>query len=251
MSLQFNDTVAYKGLVQIYEKELGLNRGDISGDNDKLKDFTADCNLALDDLFYMGVQSSGTWQLDDSNFSDYPIIKANIISGQRDYQFLKDQDGNFILDIYKVVVSDSLGNFQEILPVNQQSLDTPQLNVDSFINGQNASGVPSRYDKTANAIFLDVIPNYNYTQGLFVYINREPSYFVYTDTTKFPGIAGTLHRYLALKPALDYARRNSLACHDRLAAEVQMYEQIKIPGVFGNRQKDVRRGMQPNVEYTR
>ena len=37
MSATFNDTTNYKGLVQLYEREIGANRGDISGSTDRLK----------------------------------------------------------------------------------------------------------------------------------------------------------------------------------------------------------------------
>lgn len=248
MSLQFNDLINYKGIVQIYEKECGMDRGAISDDEDKLKEFTADVNLALDDVFTIGFKASGTWQLDDSNQTDYPIIKTNLVSGQRDYTFLVDQRGNLILDIYRVVVSDSQGKFREIYPVDQQTLNNNQENTDNFINGQNLSGIPTRYDKTANGIFLDLIPNYNYANGLQVFINREPLYFSYDDLTKKAGIPGLLHRYLALKPAQDYARRNSLDNYKAISAEVQKYELITIPDMFGGRKKDEKRRMLANIE---
>lgn len=253
MSLSFNDTTTRKGLVQIYEKECGFEYGDISGDTDKLKEFAADCNLALDDLFTIGFKASGTWQLDDSNFdnpSGYPIIKADLVSGRRDYLFLADGGGNLILDIYRVLIADSTGRYREILPVDQQTLNNSQSDTNTFIDGQNSTGIPTRYDKTANSIFLDLIPNYNYTDGLKIFINREPSYFTSDDTTKKAGISGNLHRYLALKPAMDYARRKTLASHDRIAGEVQKFEQIIIPETFDRRQKDVKRRMIANVERT-
>lgn len=243
MSIQFSDTSTYKGLVQIYEKEIGANRGDISGNTDKLKEFTADCNLALDDFFTIAIPASGKWQLDDSNQTDYPIITANLISGQRDYSFTTDGSSNIILDIYRVMVADSSGVFTEILPVDQQS----DKDVSSFYDGQNTSGIPNRYDKTANGIFLDPIPNYNYTGGLKVYINREANYFIYSDDTKKPGVIGLFHRYFAIKPALDYARRNSLINYNKLQAEVLKME-ADIKYHYAGRDRGTRRNMLPNVE---
>lgn len=246
MSVQFNDTTTYKGLVQIYEKEIGANRGDISGNQVKLKEFTTDVNLALDDFFAIAIPASGEWQFDDSNHTDYPIITTSLVANRRDYPFTTDENSNLILDIYKVMVADSSGFFREIKAVDQQS----QADMESFYNGQNTTGIPTRYDKTANGIFLDVIPSYNYSGGLKIFINREASYFVSTDTTKKPGVPGLFHRYFALKPALDYARRNTLAITQTLYLEVQRMEKA-IQDYFGKRAKDITRRLTPKVESTR
>jgi len=250
MSLVFNDTSTYKGIVQIYEKECGFNPGDISGNTDRLKHLTADVNLALDSLFEIGFRSSGTWQLDDSSHANYPIITTNIVSGQRDYSFTVDGGGNLILDIHKVLVADGSGYFREITSIDQQTLNSNGVNTDTLTNGQNQQGVPTRYDKTGNGIFLDLVPNYNYSGGLKMYVNREPSYFVYTDTTKKAGIPGSLHDYLALKPAREYARRNILQNANRLDIEVIKLER-KIESVFGRREKDTKKRLFANVENTK
>lgn len=233
--------------MQIYEKEIGANPGDISGNATKLAQLTSDVNLALDEFFSLAIKASGTWQIDDSNHTDYPIITTNLVSGQRDYSFTVDGSSNLILDIYKVLVKDSGGTYHEIQPVDQQTKNDNQQNTDSFLDGLNTSGVPSRYDKTANAIFLDPIPNYNSTAGLKVLINREPSYFTVNDTTKKPGVPGLYHKYFALKPALDYARRNSLASYNRLEAEVAKME-MAIANNFSRRERDVAKRFIPNVE---
>lgn len=235
MSLAFSDTSTLKGLVQIYERELGFNQADVSGNTTRLKQFTADANLAYDDFVQMAIQSDGTWQWDDSNQTDYPIISTNLVSGQRDYTFTTDGSGNLILDIFRVFVASSGGVFSEIFPVDVQS----EQDISSFTDGQNHGGTPTRYDKTANGFFLDPIPNYSYSSGLKVYINREPSYFVYTDTTKKPGVPGIFHKYFALRPAQDFARRNNLAILPRLEVEVfKMEENIK--DYFSSRTKDER-----------
>lgn len=245
MSLVFNDTTTYRGLVQLYEKEVGLQRGTISGDTDRLKEFTADVNEALDDFTRIALRASGTWQWDDSNQTDYPIITTDLISGQRDYTFTTDGNSNLILDIYKVFVASPAGIFTEMLPVDVESgwegQPTPgarsgfiyPTTLDSFTDGLNQSGTPNRYDKLANGIFLDPIPNYNSTNGLKMYVNREASYFVYTDTTKKAGIPGILQRYLFVRPAYDYARRNNLANASQILLELIKMEGDPAQGRVG------------------
>lgn len=254
MSLVFNDTSTYKGIVQEYEREIGANLGDVSGSTTKLKQLAAAVNIAYDDFMRIAIKSSGTWQFDDSNQTDYPIITTNLVSGQRDYAFTTDGTSNLILDIYRVFVADSSGVFSEIYPVDVQS----EVDTIAFADGRNASGTPTRYDKTANSIFLDLIPNYNYSNGLKLYINREPSYFTSADTTKKPGVPGILQKYFYLKPAAEYARRNNLANKNDLANEVLKMEGDElrnIPGTiatyFASRNRDERKRLAVSQEDNR
>lgn len=225
MSVQFNDTSTYKGLVQLYEKEIGATRGFISGNTDRLKEFTADCNLALDDFTSLAINSSGIWQWDDSNQTDYPIITANLVASQRDYSFTTDGSGNYILDVYKVLAKDSSGTFHELQPVDVNQPYKANDDTSTFTSGANTTGTPTRYDKLANGLFLDPIPSYNSTGGLKMYVNREASYFTSSDTTKKAGIPGIYHKYLYLVPALDYARRHSLAGHDRILQQILLVKE--------------------------
>jgi hypothetical protein len=239
MAIKFNDTSNINGLVQLYEEEIGADVGDISDNPTKLKQFTARVNAALDRYFAIAIQASGTWQLDDSNHTDYPFITTDLVSGQRDYSILTDGSGNLVLDIYKVMVKDEAGIYHEIRPVDQQ-----RDSAESFYSGQNQTGVPAIYDKTANGIFLDFIPSYNSDDGLKIFINRESSYFVSTDTTKTAGYP--YHQeYFYLKPAYDNARRNNLSITTSLEKEIQKLEGNPLNGVvgliakaYGNRAKD-------------
>lgn len=253
MSLQFSDLTNFKGIVQIYEKEIGATRTDISGNTDKLKEFTADVNLALDDYFELAIPASGTWQLDDSGHTDYPIIKANIVSGQNDYSFTTDGSGNLILDIYKVAIIPSAEAtlYEEIYPIDVQKPQRDHTwfngrwyNSNNLVSETTNTGVPIQYDKTANALFLDPTPSYSKTLGLKLYINREASYFTDSDTTKKPGVPGTHHKYFAIKPAFEFARRNSLANARALENEIAKMEK-DIVEHFGKRSRDEKTVMRP------
>ena len=235
MSLPFSDTSTYKGLVQTYERELNLERAFISGNTNRLKDFTAEVNLAWDKYLELALAASGTWQFDDSNHTDYPIIYTNLVSGQRDYTFTTDEQSNLILDIYRVAILPSATDtlYEDVYPVDAQS----DLDVYDLVAENTETGTPYRYDKTANGIFLDPAPGYNATSGLKVYINREPSYFIYTDTTKKPGCPGGHHRYFVIRPAFEYARRHSLANMQSLYNEVIRLED-EIVRYFNRRERD-------------
>ncbi len=243
MSIPFSNITTKKGLIQEIESELGLDDGTITNNTTLFKKITASINLALDDYTAIAIESSGTWQFDDSNHEDYPIIRANINSGQRDYAFTTDENLNLILDIYKVLILPSATStiYQEAFPIDE--LEQPY----DILTENTATGSPDRYGKLANGVFLDPMPGYNATSGIKVVINREGSYFTTSDTTKMPGVPGIHHKYFVLKPALDYARRNSLASFNRLHDEVVSYEGDEEKGIigsiakyFGQREKDVR-----------
>lgn len=238
MSLKFNGANTNEdGIVQMYEDEIGANPGDISGSPAKLKKLTSRVNLAFDKFLAVAFPPSGTWQFDDYNHTDFPVIKTNIESGRRDYTFTEDGSGNLILDIYKVAIlpSATATEYEDIHPVDTQS--QPGLAADF---NSSRTGVPSEYDKTANGILFRTTPNYNATNGLLVYINREASRFVYTDTTKMPGVPGLFHDWFFIQPAEEHARRNSLPTYVGLR-DRRMQLETDIRAYFGRRERDVRK----------
>lgn len=245
MSLAFNDTSTYKGIVQGFELEIGANLGDISGNTTRLKQFTAQANSAFDDYFSIALPASGTWKLDDSNHTDFPEMTTDLVAGQREYLFTTDEQGNLILDIYRVYANTGSG-FYLLNPVDKDSEDVDS----SFYNGLSSNGNPTSYDKTGNAIILNLDPLANVTDGLKVSINREASYFTHSDTTKKAGVPSLHHKWFYLRPALDYARRNSLASYPRIEAEVMKMEQ-DIKSYFSKRTRDEKPRLKVNVENNR
>lgn len=246
MSLVFNDTSTKRGIIQRIERLIKTGDAGISGDTTLLKEFTADINLALDYVFALIFSGGGKWQFDDSNHTDYPIITTDLVLGQRDYAFVLDGQSNLILDVYKVLVKDSSGIYQEVTPVDVQSDE----DMGGFYDGRDLQGVPTRYDKTASGIFLDKIPSYNSTAGLKVYINREGSYFTTSDTTKKAGFAGLFHEILALRPAYQYAFINSLSNTNKIQEEMLRME-MALKDYYGKREKDISRGLKTRVEDNR
>jgi len=209
---------------------------------------TVDVNLAIDDVYSIALKSRG-WNVDDFNHTKEPFITMDLVSGQRDYHFTYDEQSNLILDIERVMVLDSTGVYHTISPVDQQA-DT---DVESFIDGQDSTGLPNRYDKTGNGIFLDPVPatgSVTLTAGLKVFISRQASYFLSTDTTKVAGIDGLCQDYLYLKPAYEFCRDHGLTQADRLYRDLQ--DSIKkINDRYGSREKDVERRFVPNIESNR
>lgn len=248
MGIQFSQTTSpYKGLVQFYEKEIGANYGDVSGNAEKLGEFVARVNKAIDDYMLIWALSAGTWQGDDINHDSYPIVTANIVSGQRDYTFTSDEDGNRITDISQVLILKSATdtNYELIYPIDELKYPMSEILLSSN------SGTPYQYGKLSNGIFLDPIPSYSATSGIKMVVNREGSYFTISDTTKVPGLPA-YHEYLYLKPAYEHARINSLVNTSQLekaVIDLEGSERLGVTGkikeFFSHREKDVRKAIVP------
>lgn len=246
MSLVYSNTTNKNGILQIIEKNCFFEDAGITGNATLKSQFTADINLAMDRVLALIFQTGGTWQFDDSNQTDYPIITTNIVSGQRDYSFTTDGSSNLILEIYRVMVKDSGGIFHDLAPVDVNQGTAPR----SYTDGLNVGGQPNTYDKLSNAIFLDPIPNYNATAGLKVYINREASYFTTSDTTKKPGFAGLFHEYLALRPSYQYAKNKGLS--NKLDLEKEMLKmEADIQDYYKAREKDTQKVLRPLRRFSR
>lgn len=252
MSLQFSDTDNYRGIIQGIEREFGWDYGYLSGNTIRLKEWTADINLTHDEALALIFNRAGgsPWQYDDTNHSKYPIIKTNLVSGKRDYTFTTDEQGNVILDIYRILVADREGVLRDVYNADQQTPDNQNSNTDLFVDGRNETGVPTKADKTANGIFLDYIPNYSVTDGIQLYINREGSYFTHNDTTKKPGIAGLYHEYYIVNPCYRHAQRKNLDNKNSLL-ERKLALEDGIRRHYGFRDRGVKQRLQASIESTR
>jgi len=252
MSIQFNDTINFRGSVQFYEREIGKERGYVSDNTARLKEFAADYNNAWDSFLSIALPASGTWQFDDSSHEKYNIIEADLVSGQRSYTFSADQQGNLILDFYKVLVADRQGVFHEMNPKDAQTGRDTQ----HFWDGRNTAGQPTAYDKTANGVFFDLVPNYNVrldeegTQGIKIYINREANYVVHTDTDRKPGCPGLLHAWFHIEPAWNYARQKDKERYKRLT-EAKTALENTIKAHFSRRVRDEKPRLLPAYQDNR
>lgn len=204
---------------------------------------TVDVNNALNKFMLLAIMSEGKWQVDDSNQTDYPIIFGDIVSGQQDYTFATDETGNQILDIYKVRIKDSAGNWSTLRQVDLQSGNDDDLN-------STTTGSPSKYRLMANGIFLIDIPNYTQTDSLEVYINRTPTYFTTSDTTKIAGIPYVFQEYLAIRPAYYYCLEKGLPQAVSLGNEMSRMEEM-IGEYYAKRNKDERTQIIPKYRNPR
>jgi len=234
--MQFSNVTTEDGIIQEINRICGTTDNTYS-----LKAKTARANQALDRFFYLALTSDGTWEFDDANYIDLPIGVTDIVSGQQDYAFASD-----VLTIEEVMAKSSSGTWSQLTPVDITQSDSSPI----WLLPTGNSGSPVRYDKYANSIFLDPIPNYNSTGGLKVAFKRNASKFVSTDTIKTPGIPSIFHEYLARYASLPFLIEKNLKHAPSVAQQIQINEQA-IQKFFNFRVGDVKRRLIANVENTR
>jgi hypothetical protein len=197
--MQFNDTsTAKSGILQNIEVKVfgDSGYGKITGDTNKLSIFTNLVNRGLDRFVFLAMTADGRWQWDDDNYTDLSIAQTDIVNGQRDYQFALEH-----LVIEKVLIADSNGTWKILDPIDESDRKA----ITYLQNNTGNVGVPTKYDKRGNTIFLDAVPNYSGTNALKVYFKRGASYFTTTDTTKVPGFPSIFHKYLVNFSSTHYA----------------------------------------------
>lgn len=231
-TMQFSDTSTAKaGLIQEIEQTLFTQYGTITDDTTKLSDFTNRLNRAYDKIATIIMASDKRWQWDDRNYTtELPIGTTDITDGQKDYVMDLEH-----LRIIKVQVTDSAGNKKSLVPIDIQ---TPEGKL-MYDEGATATeGTPVMYDKFSNIIRVYPTPNYDYTNGLIVHYQRQPSYFVTTDTTKKPGVPVIFHSYLSKWAAMDYAIDKQLTVKNDLFNLVEQ-KQREIEEWYNQRDADM------------
>lgn len=205
-----------------------------------------DINIALDEALAIIFQQGGTWQFDDKNHTADPIVTTDLTASQRDYHFTTDEQGNVILDILEVwAKNSSTGEFKKL-----ERVDMARNAPDTMNDGDDTTGVPTKYALTGNGIFLDLIPSYTATSGLKIIINRQASYFTSADTTKTAGIDGLCHDFLYLKPAYEYARDKNLPNKETIYRDLLVATE-KLKGRYKIKERNVINRMIPMYQNNR
>jgi len=203
------------------------------------------CNNWLDKITGYAINADRRFQWDDTNHSALPIGTTNLVLDQRDYSFLLDEQSNRILNLTRIDVKDSAGNWTELKVIDHNEIG---MALDEY---EKTAGVPKFYDKIAdNIIRLYPKSSANVTAGLKFYFQRAPSYFVVADTTKAPGVANLLHRGFVIASAYDGALTLGLENLPALAAEL-LKEEEKMIEYFSTRNKDEHYRLTPKKQDNR
>lgn len=216
----FNDTTNKQGIVQ--DAYFEVNANDVTY---LIADLTRHANTALDNVVTLILGSDSRWSFDSTNATDLPIGTTALVSGQQDYSFDTDY-----LVIKAIECSDSQGKWFKLKPIDNYD---EQCALSEFMT---VDGQPVYYDKVGSSILLYPAPNYSITPagspagGLRAYFQRKIDYFTAGDTTKEPGFAKHLHKYIPLYCAYQYACAKDLAKQNALRQRLNFYEGNKLQG---------------------
>lgn len=189
-------------------------------------------NNYLDTVAGYAIGADRRFQWDDTNHTKLPIGTTNLIANQSDYSFLEDEQGNSILNLTRIDILDSDGNYRKLIPIDEAEIP---IALDEF---ESTAGKPVYYDKIAdNIIRLYPKSDTSVTAGLKFYFQRTPSYFVATDTTKEPGVSPLLHRGFVINAAYDGALTLGLNNLQPLSVEREV-EMQKMKDYFMQRNTD-------------
>lgn len=228
----FNDTTTKGGLLQDCEIVLFGDNGytQITGNTNRLATFTNFINRALDTVTSLILDADGRWQYDDTNFSTLPIGTTLLVHNQQQYQLSVSH-----LRILRIEILGIDGKYYKIQPI-----DPSDIQNQSMTEFMNTASQPLYYDLLGDSIFLYPKPQTGYvtmSAGMKIYYQREPSYFVSTDTTKTPGFNTIFHRLVSRIACLDYAIARQLSVKTDLEKEVIMLKS-ELQDFYGKRQPD-------------
>ncbi len=202
-------------------------------------------NSALETLIGKIINADGTWQYDDTNYTDLPVGTGTLVSGQSSYSFSSEY-----LDILEVMILTTGGTYERITPFDPDEMD---ISFDEWVNsstGTPPDGFPRYYDKVGDSFRLDRSPTATYctlTAGLKVRFKRTASIFTsaeVTTGTKVPGIASPYHQLIAYIAAIPYCmsyKKDRVALYEKKVDEMTK-DMIKF---YSKREKDKRNIMTP------
>ena len=211
----YNDIITKQGLVQDV---------DFLVDTDSvtyiIEDKTRNFNLALSEITGLIIGCDGTWQWDDSNYTDLPIGTTSLQSSQVDYSF-----NDVFLSMEAVEVKDQHGNWKRLKPIDLYP-DYNRESKTSITDYLKTPGAPQYYDKIGSSVFIYPPANYTQTDSLKTFYQRKASEYTISDTSKQAGFAPHLHRVLSLSVAYDWAVSKQHAKLNWLMQEKERYKKM-------------------------
>lgn len=228
----FNDTTTKAGIIQAIERKIfSADYGRITGNALNMATFVAYINTAMDYVNQFVLRNDSTWQWDDTNQTTKPEALITMVNNQRDYAI-----PNTVLYINTVSIQDKRGDYQILNPIDWRGI---KVDKSEFLE---ESGVPQYYEKVGQTLTLYPAPlatQVTVVNGIKIVHQRQPVYFVSTDTTKEPGIPQTYHNLIVLWASYFYCTDNLVSGKIATVTGEIKLEEDALMYHFLNRQQDV------------
>ena len=166
-------------------------------------------NIALEELVGDIINADGTWQYDDTNYTDHPVGTGTLVEGQEDYAFASEY---LQIEAIEILDANSPAVYRRIYPLDKGELGG--LSTEEYFGvtsaGNPQTGQPLYFDQIGDTIRLYPAPtsgSVTFAAGLKVYFKRTADLFTsdqVTTGTKVPGLPSTHHVLLSYMAAVPY-----------------------------------------------
>jgi len=196
-------------------------------------------NTGLETLVGKIINADGTWEYDDTNYTDLPVGTGTLVEAQESYSFSSEY-----LQVQAIKVKDVNGNWNIVENIDQFN-DISGIAIEEYFS---ATGLPLYYDILGDTIRLYPAPTstaVTLASGLKIHFKRTADLFTsaqVTTGTKEPGLPSPYHVLLSYFAAIPYC---ALYKKDRVAwLEKKWDEGVKeIIKHYSHREKDRRKVM--------
>lgn len=162
-----------------------------------LVDITRNINIGYGEIIAVILRNDKKWKFDDTNQTLTLEATFNLSTGVSEYGLLASipdaaQDWT---NFWGIEIKDSNGNWLPLKPITRDDVKRMGYAWDEY---KDTSATPDEYMIEGTQLYLKAAPNYDSSDGGKIYMQRNPSYFASTDTTKVPGFASNFHYLLSL-----------------------------------------------------
>ena len=187
------------------------------------------------------VSADGTWQFDDTNYTNEPVGVGDLVEGQQRYSVTSEY-----LEITMVEILSKDGKrYEKIQPLDYSQLGdmSPEEYFGTTALNTPTKGVVQYYDKVGDTLFLYNAPaatSHTLTAGIRIWFKRTIDLFTTSDTSQEPGLPSPYHSILAYGAAIPFCVKYH---KDRVVLYQNKINEMKkaLLKFYGRREKDTRK----------
>jgi len=236
----FNDLTNHQGLCQDARFLLGLSVSDTVSYN--VKDLTRNINSWYRKANQWIWEATGTWEYDDSNYTNLPIATTDLVDGQDNYEL-----PTIAQRLDRIEVMNAEGDYVKLTPIDKSQIDV------AMSEFADEDGMPEYYDVIGRSIILYPTPDttkVTLSNGLKAYFSRGVNEFAITDTSTEPGFDDNFHRLLSVGAAYDWAISKDIDNTSRinsLSNQILTFKE-EIQKFYGSRDRGMKARIIPKTE---